>query len=83
LATTEEIDAWKATLATLKATRVEIATTGGIKEVWRDGRRMVFERASLKDLNDLIATYETMIADAEATNAGTGRKRYRALGVRF
>lgn len=71
-----------ADLATLKSARLELLTTGKIKEVWRDGRRITYNVASVADLERAIATYEGYITDAQ-TAAGTANKRFRALSVRF
>jgi hypothetical protein len=79
MATAAEIEA---TLEQLKAQRITLATTGSVKEVWRDGRRIVYDKISMKDLNALIAEYESLLAAAQAEE-GTGRKRFRALSVRF
>lgn len=75
--TAEELTA---ELAALRTARTELLTTGGIKEVWRDGRKVVYNSASLKDLNDAIADTEARLAAVSATNAGG---RYRALRPRF
>ena len=79
---TDALTDLQADLEKLKTARIQMLTKGGVKEVWRDGRRLVYNVASLKDLNDAIALYEGLIIDAGAA-AGTVKKRHRALSVRF
>lgn len=71
----------QADLVALKSARISLLTGGQIKEVWREGRRIVYNVASVGDINDAIAEYAELIAAATAP-ANTPRK-FRALRVRF
>lgn len=72
-------------LAALRVARTELLTNGGFKEVWRDGRKIVYDRASIADLNAAIKDVESQIAMLEAAEAAgtTAKPRYRALRPRF
>lgn len=65
-------DIWNAILALGRGERV--------KEVWRDGRRIVRESASLKDLNALLDVIDRQIAATTAVAAGRPRRRAIAIG---
>lgn len=67
-------------LAQLRAARVEILTGGQVKEVWRDGRRITYNVASLGELNNAIRDTEARIAAQESTSSSG---RFRALKPRF
>jgi hypothetical protein len=73
----------RADLVALRQARVTALTGGQIKEVWRDGRRIAYNVASVADLNKAIHDYENLVTAAEATAAGSNRGRYRALRPRF
>jgi hypothetical protein len=73
----------RADLISLRQARITALTGTQVKEVWRDGRRLVYNVASVNEISKAIHEYEDLIADAEASAAGTNRGRYRALGVRF
>lgn len=73
----------KADLVSLRTARVTLLTGGQIKEVTRDGRRIVYNVARLEDLSDAIKLYEDLIAKTEAAADTSVRPRYRALRVGF
>lgn len=74
MATVAELQAdraavWAAIMAAAKGER--------IKEVWRDGRRIVRDNMSVAALEDLLARLDREIADAqfaEGTAAAPGRR---------
>lgn len=68
-------------LTLLRAARIEILQGTQTKEIWRDGRRVTFNTANLKDLEAAIKDTEAKIDDLEA--GSTTRSRYRALKPRF
>lgn len=71
------LDDLRADLAALKKARVEMLTGSQIKEVWRDGRRITFNVASVGDITKAIAEYDGLIANAEYV--AVGKRRFRAL----
>lgn len=73
----------QADLASLKAARLSALTGTAIKEVWREGRRIVYNVASVADLDRAIGIYEDYVADAQAEVTPPTRRRMRALSVRF
>jgi hypothetical protein len=80
----QTVDELTAELAALRTARTELLTNGGVKEVWRDGRKVVYNTASVKDLNDAIKDTEARLAAAEAAAAAScSRPRFRALKVGF
>lgn len=81
---TSELQDLRADLVALRKARITLLTGGQIKEVWRDGRRLVYNVASLDDVTKAIHDYESLIAVAEAAAASTTTKpRFRALRPRF
>jgi hypothetical protein len=78
----QSLDDLKADLIRLRSARISMLTGGQVKEVWREGRRIVYNVASVADLDRAITLYEGLIADAAAAE-GTTKKRFRALSVRF
>jgi hypothetical protein len=78
-----DLDTLKADLTALRQARITALTGTQVKEVWRDGRRLVYNVASVNEISKAIHEYEDLIAIAEASAAGTNRGRYRALGLRF
>ena len=60
----------EADLASLRTARVELLTGGQVKEVTREGRRLVFNVASAKDIDEAIRDIEGRIAALEAEASG-------------
>lgn len=73
----------QADLIVLKDARLAMLTGTSVKEVWRDGRRMVYNVASVGDLDRAIAAYEGYITAAEDAVSPPTKRRMRALSVRF
>jgi hypothetical protein len=71
----------EAELTALRAARIEILQGTQVKEVWRDGRRVTYNTASLDALNAAILDTEARIAAVQSPNASRGR--FRALKPRF
>lgn len=80
MATIEEM---QADLDALLAARQTRLLTGAVKEVSRDGRKLIYDNPSLADLNAAIDGLRRDIADAAALLADTSYSRYSALSVRF
>lgn len=79
MATAAEI---AADLVELRAARMALAKGERIKDVWRDGRRLVFSDTTIEQLNSLISVYENDLAAATAAEAGSPRRRAIQLGWR-
>lgn len=74
----------QADLARLRVARVEALTGTQVKEVWRDGRRIVYNVGSVADLTKAINEYQVLVDAAVAAAAGTAtRPRFRGLSVSF
>lgn len=71
----------EADLDALRTARIAMLQGQQIKEVTREGRRLVFNVASAKDLTDAITELEGRIAALNAATSGSGR--FRALKPRF
>lgn len=72
-----EVEALRAELVQVRAGRIALMTGGVVQKV-RNGRyatEMWYATASLSDYNMMIATLEREIAAAEATAAGSPRRR--------
>lgn len=80
--TTDTVEDLQADLAKLKSARLSMLTGTGVKEVWRDGRRIVYNVASMADLDRAIRLYEDYILKAQVVT-GASNGRFRALSVRF
>lgn len=72
MATAAEI---AADLVDLRAARMALAKGERIKDVWRDGRRLIFSEISMNELNSLIQIYESDLEAATAAEAGQPRRR--------
>ena len=68
-------DVWNAILAAARGER--------IKEVWRDGRRVVKDNMSVADLKSTLAMLDLMLAEAEHAAGLTSTPRRTAIGVRY
>jgi hypothetical protein len=76
-----EVDELRADLALIKQViRNHVAGTS-IKEAWRDGRRIIRESVSIKDLLALRDQYERDIEQAERVAAGKPARR--AIPIRW
>lgn len=64
-----------ADLQQVRAARTALAKGERVKEVWRDGRRLIFGDVTLQGLNDLIKALESDLAQAQAEEAGKPRRR--------
>lgn len=78
MATIEELQADR---ATLMAKRAALLAGELVKEVWRDGRRLIFGAPNLADFDKAIAAIDTEIAGL--TNEAAGRPRRRAITLSF
>lgn len=79
MATAAEI---AADLDAFRAARRALALGERIKEVWREGRRLVFADTTMEQLNELILVYEKDLESALAGEAGQPRRRAIALAYR-
>lgn len=71
----------EADLASLRTAKVEMLTGGQVREVTREGRRLVFNVAAAEDIDAAIRDIEGRIAALESENSSSGR--FRALKPRF
>ena len=78
---TSDLQDLQADLRALEKARITLLTGTQVKEVWREGRRIVYNVASVADLDRVIQEYRNLIA-AKASEA-TGKPRFRALRPRF
>jgi len=79
VATREELLALRGQLVDA---RTSLLTGQAVKEVWRDGRRIVYQGASASDINTAIAQVDSDIATLDSS-VGASRPRYHALSVSF
>lgn len=79
---TSELTDLRADLIALRRARVEALTGGQVKEVWREGRRVVYNVGSVADISRAIQYYEDLIASKELAVIDS-RPRFRALRPRF
>jgi gpW len=70
----------EAELVELRAARKQLALGQRIKEVWRSGRRIVYEGITLTQLDSLISQRECDLAAAECVAAGGRRRRPMRMG---
>lgn len=82
-ATPTEIESLKAALVDVRAAILRLASGEQIKEVWRDGRRIVKVTMTYNQLRDLEAAYLARIAELEASAAYPGRRRRFGIPVAF
>lgn len=66
-------------LSEAESARHQLAMGQQVVEVWREGRRLVYSKGSLSQLDSYIATLRGDIAQAESVAAG--RPRRSAIGV--
>jgi hypothetical protein len=74
MATLAEYQTW---LTEAEQARHKIATGNALVEVWRDGRRVIFSKANMKDLDSYIADLEGKIAalGGPAPTSAAGNRR--------
>lgn len=63
--------------------RHELAMGQAVVEIWRDGRRLTFNKANSSDLNDYVAFLKAEIVRLEDEKNGTQRRSRRAIGIRY
>jgi uncharacterized protein YukJ len=80
--TTSTLQDLNADLIALRKARIQALQGGQVKEVWREGRRVVFNVGSIADLNKAILEYETLIELAVA-QATSNKPRFRAIRPGF
>lgn len=80
MATKEELEALRTSLVNA---RTSLLTGQAVKEVWRDGRRVVYQGVSVAEINDAIDQVDVDIAKIDAGTGSTTRPRYHGLSVRF
>lgn len=78
MATKEELEADRAAIA---AARLKFLSGEAVKEVARDGRRLVMQTASLSDFDAAIKSIDDQLAALLFIESGTRRRR--ALSVSF
>jgi gpW len=78
---TSDADTLRGYLAEAKIKRHDIALGKSIKEVWRDGRRVIYEGMSLASIDAYIRQLESEIAMAENVAAGTPKRS--AIGTYY
>lgn len=74
-----KLDRLQADLEALQSARITLLKGDAVKEVARDGRRLVKFQPSIPDINNAIALLEREIADLTATTNGTRRRRALTL----
>lgn len=79
MATRDELEADR---LALRAARVSLLTGAMVKEVSRDGRKLVYAAPTLANIDAALSDIETQLAGLDAA-AGLGRPRFHALPVRF
>lgn len=66
-------------IAAVRSARRTLIAGERIKDVWRDGRRLVFSEISLSALNDMLDDLKRELSEAQAES--DGRPRRRAIGI--
>lgn len=79
MATREQLEADR---ETLRAARVSLLAGQTVREVSRDGRKLVFQTPTADGITAAIAALDADIAALDAA-AGTAKPRYRGLSVDF
>ena len=78
MATLDQLQTW---LGEAESARHALAMGEALVEVWRDGRRVTYSKASLNDLQSYIDWLNAEIA--RVTAQASGKPRRRALGFRW
>lgn len=69
----------EADLVAARAARSALIAGERVREVWRDGRRLIFEGIKLFDVESMIASLEREYE--AACNAAAGRPRRRPIAL--
>lgn len=77
MATLAQLQTW---LGEAEAARHALATGATTVEIGRDGRKLVYSKTNLSDLNDYVSRLENEIAAKTAEAAGDTFRRRSAIG---
>jgi len=80
MATVAEIQTW---ISEAEAARHTLATGSDVADVWRDGRRMRFQKVKLSELTDYIATLRSELVTAQIDAGVTVTRRRRAISLGY
>lgn len=78
MASLAQLQTW---LTEAENARHSLALGEQVVEVWKDGRRVTYNRGSLADLDAYIKRLERDIE--QATNVAAGKRRRSAIGIHF
>jgi hypothetical protein len=79
VATRDELTADRVALVNA---RTSLLTGQTVREVWRDGRRLIFAAVTVANITAAIADVDDQLRALDVTETGS-RPRYHALSVRF
>lgn len=79
MTTTRSTTAIAADLATYRTARTALVKGERVRDVWRDGRRLVFSEITLAQIDAAITSLENEYE--QAANVEAGRPRRRPIGL--
>lgn len=65
----------QADITAVQAARAQIIAGNRVNDVWRDGRRLSFEKMTLRDCRELLAELDRELEAAIASEDGRPRRR--------
>lgn len=80
MATAAQIQTW---ITEVEAQRQKVALGQAFVDIWRDGRRVRVEVASVEDLNAYLQTLRSELTEAQIAEGATPTRRRRAIGLAY
>jgi len=80
MASSSQITLW---IEEVEAQRQKVALGQAFVELWRDGRRVRVEVASLADLETYLQTLRSELVEAQIAEGTTPTRRRRAIGLAY
>lgn len=80
MASSSQITLW---IEEVEAQRQKVALGQAFVELWRDGRRVRVEVASLADLETYLQTLRSELTEAQVAEGVTPTRRRRAIGLAY
>lgn len=78
MATATQIETW---ISEAEAARHKLMSGEDVVDVWKDGRRMRFQKASLSELTEYLAVLRSELVQAQIDEGLTVTRRRRAIGL--
>ena len=80
MATASQIETW---ISEVESQRQKVALGQSYVELWRDGRRVRVNIASMADLNKYLDTLRSELFQAQTEEGLTPTRRRRAIGLAY